>query len=103
MTLALKFKNLLRSPALGRAGAAILGGYAFCWGFIALGVSGLYGLGMAFHDAETLSAILAFLAYLVAFLWAFGAGSQLRVWVTLVGGGAVMSGLAALIQHRLLA
>eukprot|EP01031_Cornospumella_fuschlensis_P032905 gene32905-39793_t len=34
-----------RLAALWRALAAIGGGYAFCWGFIALGVAGFYALG----------------------------------------------------------
>lgn len=92
----------LRLAALWRALAAILGGYAFCWGFVALGVAGLYALGMAFHDAEHLSSILAFLVYVAVFLWAFAARSLVRVWVVLVGGGALMAGAASLIQLMLL-
>ena len=91
-----------RLAALWRTLAAILGGYAFCWGFIALGVAGFYALGMAFHDAEHLSSILAFLVYLVVFLWAFAARSLVRVWVVLLGGGAFMAGAASLIQSMLL-
>ena len=42
--------NTVRSPGtpasavLWRVAAAVLGGYAFCWGFIALGVAGLFAL-----------------------------------------------------------
>jgi hypothetical protein len=91
-----------RLAALWRALAAIGGGYAFCWGFVALGVAGLYALGMAFHDAEHLSSILAFLVYVAVFLWAFAARSLVRVWVVLLGGGALMAGAASLIQLMLL-
>lgn len=95
--------RVLRSPVLWRIAAALLGGYAFCWGLIALCVAGLYSLGMAFHDAESLGAILGFLAYLAAFLWAFGAARLLPVWCVLLGGGAAMAGLATLLQSRLMA
>ena len=91
-----------RLAALWRALAAIGGGYAFCWGFVALGVAGLYALGMSFHDAEHLSSILAFLVYVMAFLWAFTARSLLRVWAVLAGGGVLMAVLASLLQARLL-
>jgi len=96
----------MRSPGqrwsvLGRVAAALLGGYAFCWGFIALGVAGMYRLGMPFHDAEHLSEMLAFLVYLGVFLWAFAARSLPRVWAVLAGGGAVMAGSATLLQSLL--
>lgn len=86
-----------------RIGAAILGGYAFCWGFIAVAHSGLYGLGMPFHDAEHLSAILGVLLYLTVFLWSFAARRIGVIWAVLLGGGGLMTGAAALIQRALLA
>jgi alcohol dehydrogenase class IV len=88
---------------LARIGAAMLGGYAFCWGFIAIAHSGLYALGMAFHDAEHLSAILGVLLYLVVFLWTFAARRVGVCWAVLLAGGGVMTGVAALIQRALLA
>lgn len=91
-----------RWAVLSRVTAALLGGYAFCWGFIALGVAGLYRLGMPFHDAEHLSSIVAFLLYLSVFLWAFAARSLPRVWTVLAGGGALMAGAASLLQAQLL-
>ncbi len=91
-----------RLSVVGHVLAAIFGGYAFCWGLIALGVAGLYALGMSFHDAEHLSSILAFLVYVMAFLWAFTARSLLRVWAVLAGGGVLMAVLASLLQARLL-
>jgi hypothetical protein len=81
--------------------AAIFGGYVFCWGFIALGLAGLYAAGMSFHDAEHLSSILGVLAYLIVFCSAIAARRIGRFWLLLVGGGALMAGVAALIQRAL--
>ncbi|HWV15788.1 MAG TPA: iron uptake protein [Cellvibrio sp.] len=86
---------------VSRIGAGVLGGYVFVWGFIALGLSGLYALGMPFHDAEALSNILGFLLYLTLFLWAFSTPYLDRAWLVLVGSGALMAAIAALIQHML--
>jgi len=88
---------------LSRIAAAILGGYAFCWGFVAIAHSGLYALGMSFHDAEHLSAILGVLFFLVVFLWTFAARRVGLCWAVLLGGGGLMTGAAALIQRALLA
>ena len=90
-------------PLLSRIAAAILGGYAFCWGFIAIAHSGLYALGMPFHDAEHLSAILGVLLFLVVFLWTFAARRVGLCWAVLLGAGGLMTGAAALIQRALLA
>ncbi|KQP35498.1 hypothetical protein [Pseudorhodoferax sp. Leaf274] len=91
-----------RPQLVARIAAAVLGGYAFSWGLVALGMAGLFALGMPFHDAEHLTAMLAMLAYLVVFLWAFAARSLPRVWLVLAGGGAVMAGAASLLQSALL-
>jgi hypothetical protein len=85
-----------------RIAAAALGGYAFCWGFIALCIAGLFAVGMQFHDAEHLASMLTLLLYLVVFLWAFVARSLARVWAVLVGSGALMAGAASLVQWSLL-
>ena len=90
------------SPAL-RVAAALLGGYAFSWGFVSLGVAGMFAAGMAFHDAEHLSYILGFLVFLTAFVWAFSARSLARVWLALAGGGAAMAGVASFVQYLKLA
>ncbi len=84
-----------------RIAAAVLGGYAFTWGFMALGMAGLFALGLEFHDAESLSAIVGILLYLAVFLWAFAARSLRRVWLVLAGGGALMAGAASLVQWGL--
>lgn len=88
-----------RLVVASRIVAAVLGGYAFCWGFIGFVTAGLYGLGLAFHDAEHLAAVLAFPIYLVAFCWAFVARRLARVWSVLAGGGAAMAATASLLQH----
>lgn len=86
-----------------RIAAAVLGGYVFCWGFIALAVAGLYALGMAFHDAEHLGSILAFLLYLAAFCWTFVTPAVWRAWAVLVVGGVAMAAAASLLQRLILA
>ena len=64
---------------VSRIAAGAFGGYAFTWGFIALGMAGLFALGMPFHDTEALGYILGFLLFMVMFLWAFAAASLTRV------------------------
>lgn len=90
-----------RLAVLQRVAAALLGGYAFTWGFIALGLALLFAAGMDFHDAEHLAAILGFLVFLTVFLWAFADRSLARVWGVLAGGGLLMTGAASLVQHLL--
>lgn len=92
-----------RSHLLGRIAAAVLGGYAFSWGFIALGLAAMYAAGLSFHDAEHLSAIVGMLLFLVVFCWAFVARSLPRVWLLLAGGGALMAGGAEFIKRALVA
>lgn len=88
-------------PLASRIAAAILGGYAFCWGFVALGLAGFYAAGMPFHDAEQLSAILGVLLFLVVFCWTFAARRVGRVWLVQLAGGASMAAAAALIQRAM--
>ncbi|WP_211091420.1 iron uptake protein [Pseudothauera rhizosphaerae] len=90
-----------RPSILHRVAAALLGGYAFTWGFTTLGVAGLVALGVDFHEAETALLLLAFLVFLSLFLWAFAAASLVRVWAVL-GGGAVCMTVAALALQRVL-
>ena len=90
-----------RLAVLQRIAAALLGGYAFTWGFIALGLALLFAAGMDFHDAEHLAAILGFLVFLTVFLWAFAGRSLARVWGVLAGGGLLMAAAASLVQHLL--
>jgi hypothetical protein len=91
-------------PALStvsRIAASLLGGWAFTWGFVALGIASLVAAGMPYGDAKTLMYLLAFLVFLGLFLYAFAAASVLRVWLVLAGGGAAMAGAAWLLVRAL--
>lgn len=88
-------------PLLSRIAAAVFGGYACCWGFVALGLAGFYAAGLPFHDAEHLSSILGVLLYLVVFCWTFAVPRVGRAWVLLLGSGALMAGVATLVQRAL--
>ena len=85
-----------------RTAVAILGGYAFTWGVVALGIALLYSAGMEFHDAEHLSYIVGFLVFLTAFLVAFASQGLRRVALVLVGGGALMSAVAWWLQSLII-
>lgn len=85
-----------------RVFAAIFGGYAFTWGFSALGITSMVALGIDFHEAETGMSLVAFLLFLGLFLWAFAAASMTRVWLVFAGGAAVMMVIASMLQTSLL-
>lgn len=87
---------------LNRIAASLVGGYAFTWGFTALGIAGLVALGLDFHEAETGVLLVAFLVFLSIFLWAFATASVLRVWVLLGGGGLLLTTAAWALQRALL-
>lgn len=95
------------SPALtpigiaNRVGAGLFGGWAFVWGFSALGIAGLVALGQSYEEARRAIMLLAFLVFLAAFCWAFAAASMVRVWAVLGGGAALMTGAAWLMQRAL--
>lgn len=86
---------------INRIAAALIGGYAFTWGFAALGIAGLVALGVDFHEAEMAVLLLAFLVFLALFLWVFATNRVARAWV-LLGGGAVLMITAALALQRAL-
>lgn len=90
------------SQVTSRVAASLLGGYAFTWGFVVLGIALLLQIGMTFHEAETLVYLLAFLVFLTAFCWAFAERRLVRVWGVLAGGGALMTGAAWLLTRALL-
>jgi hypothetical protein len=92
---------LSRSHIAWRTAVALLGGYVFTWGIVAAGVTVLFGAGMQFHDAEHLSYIVGILVFLGAFLAAFAARDLRRAAVTLVGGGALLTVMAWLLQQQL--
>lgn len=92
------FQRRDRGALVARTLLAVFGGYTACWGVIALCAAASLPLGAEFHDGEMLGSILALLAYPVVFLWAFAARSLWRAGTVLVGGGALMAAVAALIQ-----
>lgn len=87
---------------INRIAASLVGGYAFTWGFTAMGIAGLVALGVDFHEAETGVLLVAFLVFLSIFLWAFATASVLRVWVFLGGGGVLLTTAAWALQRALL-
>jgi uncharacterized membrane protein len=84
-----------------RVAASLLGGYAFTWGFVVLGMALLLTVGVSYHEAETLAFLLAFLVFLTAFCWAFTERRVARVWAVLAGGGAIMTAAAWLLTRAL--
>ena len=76
---------------LSRIAAAVLGGYLFVWGLVALTIAGLANLGMDYDQAWMLAMLLAFLVYLLVFIWAFAARRLGLVWIVLLGSGAAMT------------
>lgn len=80
-----------------RVAASLLGGYAFVWGFVTLGIALLLLGGVEYDEARVLCQLLAFLVFLTCFCWAYAAASVRRVWAVLAGSGALMTGLAWLL------
>ncbi len=85
-----------------RVAAAVLGGYVFAWGVVALATALLSAAALDFHDAEFMGALAGLLAYLAVFLWAIAAARIGRVWTVLLVGGGVMAGAASLLQSMLI-
>lgn len=86
-----------------RIAASLIGGYAFTWGFTAFGITSLVAMSVDYHAAETGMQMLAFLAFLMVFLWAFSTASLIRLWVVLAGGGMLMTIAAWALQRAALA
>jgi hypothetical protein len=86
----------------GRVAASLLGGYAFTWGFVTLGIALLIAVGMPYDDAYSLTMMLAFLVFLGVFFWSFVAAGLTRIWSVLTGGGAVMTAVAWVLSHFLI-
>ena len=86
---------------VSRVAGALLGGYAFVWGFTTLLMALALASGAEYHDAEQLAYLLAFLVFLGALLWAFASQKLWRVWLVLAGGGAVMTSLAWAVTRSL--
>lgn len=95
--------NTLNTPHIvSRVIASLVGSYAFVWGFVALGITLSVTAGMSYEEAFTLTKLLAFLLFLGLFCWTFVCSSLTRVWLVLIGGGAVMAGAAWLLQKAML-
>lgn len=90
-----------RLQVIARIGAAVIGGYAFAWGFVAAGASLMFAAGMGFHDAEFLASLLGVLAFLAVFLWAIAAKRPWRAWLLLLAAGGLLSLVASLVQRSL--
>ena len=84
-----------------RVAAALMGGWAFTWGFVSIVITGLVAAGQPFDQAGTAAMLLAFIVFLVVVCWAFVAASLVRVWSVLAGGAALMTGVAWLMQRAL--
>jgi len=80
----------------------VFSAYAFTWGLVALGVSGLVALGVDFHEAETALLLLAFLVFLPLFLWTFTVASRVRIWAVLGGAALLMTAAAWGLQRIML-
>jgi len=93
--------SLTAVHVLLRIASALLGGYAFVWGVVTFGITGLVALGVAYDQARTGLMLLAFLVFLTVFLWAFAAASLTRVWLVLLGGGAALTAAAWAVQRSL--
>lgn len=79
---------------VSRIAAAVLGGYAFVWGFTTLLIAVALSLRLPYGDAQTTAYLLAFLVFLGVFLWSFAARRVGLVWAVLAGGGVTMTTLA---------
>lgn len=80
--------------AIDRFAAAILGGFVFAYGFVALATFGGFALGLPFFEAWALTMMLAIVVYLAALLWGFAARRTAIVWAVLGGGGGAMAAAA---------
>jgi hypothetical protein len=76
---------------IDRFAAAIIGGFVFAYGFVALATLGGFALGLPFFEAWSLTMMLAIMVYLAALLWGFAARRTAIVWAVLGGGGGAMA------------
>ncbi|HEX7991028.1 MAG TPA: iron uptake protein [Stenotrophomonas sp.] len=90
-----------RQQVVLRVLAAMLGGYVFAWGTVALATSLLFAAKLDFHDAEFLGTFIGLVTYVVVFLWSIATKRLLRIWIVLLGGGLLMAGIASLVQSLL--
>lgn len=74
-----------------RFAAAILGGYFFAHGFVALAALATFGMGAPYFEAQSLAWMLGILVYLCVLLWGFVPRQTGLVWGVLAGSGLAMS------------
>lgn len=77
-----------------RFAAAIIGGFVFSYGFVALATLVGFALGLPFFEAWSLTMMLAIVVYLGALIWSFAARNIWLVWGGLAGGGCLMAAAA---------
>lgn len=78
-------------PAYNRFAAAILGGWLFTYGFVALATLLGFVAGIPFFESWSLAWMLSFVVFLVVLIWGFTPRRTWVVWTVLAGGGIVMS------------
>ncbi|MGH8789978.1 MAG: iron uptake protein [Cupriavidus necator] len=91
-------------PALvmtARALAALAGSYAFVWGITAGGAALGWRLGLARSEAVLWFSMLAFLLFPMMSLWALVTRHLQRVWLVMVAGAAIGTGVAWWLGERL--
>lgn len=79
---------------IDRFAAAILGGFVFAYGFVALATLAGFALGLPFFESWALTMMLSIAVYLAALLWGFAARRTAIVWAVLGGGGVAMAAAA---------
>jgi hypothetical protein len=89
-------------PVLGRFAGAIVAGYVFTYGFVAVASLAGFALGLRYFVAQTLAWLMCFLVYLAVMLWAFTERSLARVWLVLGGGGLALCGAAWVLSRQVL-
>ena len=80
--------------AANRFAAAIVGGYAFAYGYTALTTLAGFSLGLPLFDAQSFAWMTGALIYLGAILWAFVPRRTAWAWAVLGGGGVAMGAAA---------
>ncbi len=76
---------------------ALVGGYVFAAGFVALVAAGLPHLGMANTESTTLGGMLGMLVYLTIMIWAVASTRPLRAAVIVFVAAALMILLAPML------
>ena len=85
-----------------RTSAAVLGGYMLAYAFTAGTASMLVAGGLlAKSDAVLAPSMLSFLVYLLAVVYAFGAGTARRAWAWIAGGAALFGVVAIVLRPSL--